>query len=99
MVHPLIILHKGFLNGPPFILCLQCGSFLRTIRNRSRKGYMLNFCDLMCEYAEHPKETAVDGAGSCRTFVAIYCNLKKSLVHKNMPCALKKLKIQKIKKC
>lgn len=56
---------------------------------------MLNFCDLMCKYAEHPKETAVDGAGSCRTFVALYCNLKKSLVHKNMPCALKVLKVQK----
>jgi hypothetical protein len=46
----------------------------------------------MCKYAEHPKETAVDGAGSCRTFVALYCNLKKSLVHKNMPCTLKELK-------
>ena len=56
---------------------------------------MLDFCDLMCEYAEHPKETAVDGAGSCRTFVAVYCNFKKSLVHKNMPCAMKKLKMQK----
>jgi len=48
----------------------------------------------MCKYAEHPKETAVDGAGSCRTFVALYCNLKKSLVHKNMPCTLKELKTQ-----
>ena len=56
---------------------------------------MLDFCDLMCEYAEHPKEMAVDGAGSCRTFVAIYCNSKKSLVHKNMPCTMKKLKMQK----
>ena len=56
---------------------------------------MLNFCDLMCKYAEHPKETAVDGAGSCRTFVALYCNLKKSLVYKNMSCGLKVLKVQK----
>ncbi|MCX5817427.1 MAG: hypothetical protein NTX75_14510 [Proteobacteria bacterium] len=53
---------------------------------------MLNFCDLMCKYAEHPKETAVDGAGSCRTFVALYCNLKKSLVHKNMSCKEKALR-------
>ncbi|HQP51800.1 MAG TPA: hypothetical protein PLA06_06445 [Syntrophorhabdaceae bacterium] len=52
----------------------------------------------MCEYAEHPKETAVDGSGSCRTFVAIYCNLKKSLVHKNMPCGLKILKSHDMKR-
>jgi hypothetical protein len=40
---------------------------------------VLNFCDLMCKYAEAPKETAVDGAGSCRTFVALYYSRKKSL--------------------
>jgi hypothetical protein len=55
----------------------------------------LNFCDLMCEYAENPKDDAVDGAGSCRTFVALYCSLKKSLVHKNMPCSLKVFKTGK----
>lgn len=49
----------------------------------------MEFCDLMCKYATIPKETAVDGAGSCRTFTALYCKKKKSLVHKNLPCALK----------
>jgi len=49
----------------------------------------LNFCDMMCVYALMPKDTAVDGAGSCRTFVALYCKTKKSLVHKNMPCMQK----------
>jgi hypothetical protein len=39
----------------------------------------LNFCDLMCKYAKAPKETAVDGAGSCRIFVALYYSRKKSL--------------------
>lgn len=39
-----------------------------------------------------PKETGVDGAGSCRTFVALRCELKKTLVHKNMPCSQKILK-------
>lgn len=39
-----------------------------------------------------PKETGVDGSGSCRTFVAIRCALKKSLVHKNMPCKDKVLR-------
>lgn len=55
----------------------------------------MDFCDLMCKYAQTPKETAVDGAGSCRTFAALYCSKKKSLVHKNMPCKLKKMKSAK----
>lgn len=48
------------------------------------------FCDLTCLYAEMPEESAVDGSGSCRTFVALYCTRKKSLVHKNMPCSKRK---------
>jgi len=55
------------------------------------KAFM-DFCDLSCEYASMPKETGVDGAGSCRTFVALRCELKKTLVHKNMPCSQKVLK-------
>ncbi|MDR2018267.1 MAG: hypothetical protein LBQ00_05270 [Syntrophobacterales bacterium] len=54
--------------------------------------HIFEFCDLMCKYASIPEETALDGAGSCRTFVAMYCTLKKSLVHKNMPCSKKSLK-------
>jgi len=38
-----------------------------------------------------PKDTGVDGSGSCRTFVAVHCQLKKMLVHKNMPCSEKVL--------
>jgi hypothetical protein len=55
------------------------------------KGLM-DFCDLSCRYASMPGQTAVDGAGSCRTFVAIKCSLRKTLVHKNMPCKDKVLK-------
>ncbi len=55
----------------------------------------MEFCDLMCRYAKTPKETAVDGAGSCRTFIALYCSRKKSLVHKNMPCSFKEIKTTK----
>jgi len=51
-----------------------------------------DFCDLMCVYASMPKEAAVDGAGSCRTFAAIYCKKRRSLGHKNMPCSEKVLK-------
>ncbi|HNT68811.1 MAG TPA: hypothetical protein PKK79_06605 [Syntrophorhabdaceae bacterium] len=53
-----------------------------------------DFCDLMCTYASMPKETAVDGAGSCRTFAALYCKKRKSLVHKNMPCKDKKISVK-----
>jgi hypothetical protein len=49
----------------------------------------MDFCDLLCQYAEFPKADAIDGSGSCRTFVGLYCSLKKSLVMKNKMCALK----------
>jgi hypothetical protein len=39
-----------------------------------------------------PKDSGIDGAGSCRTFVALYCRKKKSLVHKNLPCTKKRPK-------
>ncbi len=52
----------------------------------------MNFCDLDCTYARFPKSDAVDGSRSCRTFVALECRRKKKLVHKNLPCAEKKLK-------
>ena len=52
---------------------------------------LLKFCDLSCEYASMPKDTGVVGSGSCRTFVAVHCHLKKMLVHKNMPCREKVL--------
>jgi hypothetical protein len=46
----------------------------------------VDFCDLQCQYAEFPKTDALDGSGSCRTFVGLYCTLKKSLVMKNKIC-------------
>ncbi|OPX95540.1 MAG: hypothetical protein A4E62_01006 [Syntrophorhabdus sp. PtaU1.Bin002] len=53
---------------------------------------LLNFCDLLCKYAQMPKDTGVDGSQSCRTFIALYCTRRKSLVHKNMPCKEKVLR-------
>lgn len=47
---------------------------------------LLSFCDLLCKYAQMPKDTGIDGSQSCRTFIALYCTRRKSLVHKNMPC-------------
>jgi hypothetical protein len=49
----------------------------------------MDFCDLRCQYAEFPKTDAIDGSGSCRTFVGLYCALKKCLVLKNKICASK----------
>jgi len=45
-----------------------------------------------------PNDSGVDGAGSCRTFVALYCRQKKSLVHKNLPRKKKRLKEEPKKK-
>jgi hypothetical protein len=50
------------------------------------RGKNVDFCDLKCLYASFPKEEAVDGGRSCRTFAALYCSKKKTYVHKNMPC-------------
>ena len=48
---------------------------------------MMKWCDLSCEHAAFPQEAGVDGAGSCRTFAALYCARLERLVHKNAPCA------------
>jgi len=47
----------------------------------------MRWCDLSCPEAGFPKEEAVDGAGSCRTFAALYCAKLGRLVAKNAPCA------------
>jgi hypothetical protein len=53
---------------------------------------LFDFCDLACAFAEIPRETGIDGSGSCRTFIALYCTRKKALVHKNHPCSKKRPK-------
>ena len=50
---------------------------------------MIKFCDWHCIYARFPKETALDGAGSCRTFQAVWCQFYKRLVPKNIKCKKK----------
>jgi len=45
------------------------------------------FCDMHCQHASFPKENAVDGAGSCRTFAALWCGKLQEYVTKNAPCA------------
>lgn len=46
----------------------------------------MRWCDLSCPEAEFPRQEAVDGAGSCRTFSALYCRRLQRLVPKNAPC-------------
>jgi hypothetical protein len=45
-----------------------------------------DYCDLNCRYASWPKDLALDGAGSCRTFQAIFCERKERSVYKNAHC-------------
>ena len=47
----------------------------------------MRWCDLSCPQASFPREEGVDGSGSCRTFVALYCAQLGRLVAKNAPCA------------
>ncbi len=44
------------------------------------------WCDLNCPEAEWPEEEGLDGAGSCRTFLALYCRKYDQLSYKNGPC-------------
>jgi len=46
----------------------------------------IKFCDLKCEYAEFPRSKAIDGSGSCRTFMALWCVQLEKHVAKNAPC-------------
>ncbi len=46
----------------------------------------MKWCDLSCPAASFPRAEAVDGAGSCRTFAALYCAKLGKLVHKHGPC-------------
>ncbi len=46
----------------------------------------IKFCDLRCEFADFPKEEAIDGSGTCRTFLALWCNKLNKHVTKNAPC-------------
>jgi hypothetical protein len=67
------------------------GKFVRM----KRWSCPMDYCDLECKFASFPKSEAVDGSRSCRTFIALYCSKKKSLVHKNLPCDEKRDGVKK----
>ncbi|KKN60608.1 hypothetical protein LCGC14_0530480 [marine sediment metagenome] len=51
----------------------------------------MKFCDMMCKYAKQPNGS-MDGAGICRTFVAVFCTKKNRTVFKNARCEEKESK-------
>ena len=55
----------------------------------------MEFCDLTCRHAEWPRQEALDGSGSCRTFQALFCAKKDRLVTKNAPCMEKEKALPK----
>ncbi len=52
----------------------------------------MKWCDLKCKHASFPRQDGIDGAGSCRTFSALWCNKLKRLVPKNSVCMAEKEK-------
>jgi hypothetical protein len=56
-----------------------------------KQGPEITYCDFDCPSAEYPEETGVDGSGSCRTFLAVWCRELGEYTAKNAPCrALKR---------
>ena len=55
-------------------------------KNAGVTSSRIKFCDLRCEQARFPEEGAIDGAGSCRTFAALWCIQLKKYVTRNAPC-------------
>lgn len=47
----------------------------------------VKFCTMECEYARWPKKN-VDGARSCRTFNAIWCEALGQHTTRNAPCTV-----------
>ncbi len=59
-----------------------------TKENAGVTSMKIKFCDLRCSHASFPKEKDIDGARSCRTFLALWCDLLQEYVTKNAPCAV-----------
>ncbi len=61
----------------------------KTDDNAGIETSRLKWCDLGCPHADFPKEQGLDGSGSCRTFLALWCKKLKKIVTKNSPCSVK----------
>lgn len=58
------------------------------VKNAGVTSSRIKFCDLKCEFADFPPDKAIDGSGTCRTFVALWCQKLDKYVTKNSPCEL-----------
>jgi len=54
--------------------------------NAGVKSSKIKFCDMRCEFADFPIEEGIDGSGTCRTFLAVWCKQLEKYVTKNAPC-------------
>jgi hypothetical protein len=57
-------------------------------KNAGVEKSSIKFCDLRCPHASFPKQEGIDGARSCRTFAALWCDILESYVTKNAPCSV-----------
>jgi hypothetical protein len=57
-------------------------------KNAGVTSSKIKFCDLRCPHASFPKDNDIDGAKSCRTFAALWCNILNEYVSKNAPCSV-----------
>lgn len=55
-------------------------------KNAGVSSSKIKFCDLKCGHADFARDNALDGSGSCRTFLALWCNKLEKHVTKNAPC-------------
>ncbi|MBD3223142.1 MAG: hypothetical protein GF313_00320 [Caldithrix sp.] len=55
-------------------------------KNAGVTSSQIKFCDLRCPHASFPNEDSVDGSGTCRTFIALWCEQLNKYVTKNAPC-------------
>lgn len=55
-------------------------------KNAGITNSKIKFCDLRCEHASFPEKNAIDGSGSCNTFIGLWCKQLKKYVTKNAPC-------------
>ena len=60
-----------------------------TICDPTKVDRSMQFCDLKCVYASAPKDE-MDGARSCMTFTAIWCERFDRHVMKSQPCSERK---------
>ena len=57
-------------------------------KNAGVNSARIRFCTPQCKHASFPKDRDIDGAKSCRTFSALWCDILKEYVTRNAPCSV-----------